>query len=217
MDYYVSLYFGLFIIVPAIIGLIRLPNINSIFHPFLIIIWVQSCNIIFGGIVIELGYNNIGHYNIWFLLDAYLSLWIFKKWRLFESKKSYRSLWISVSIFWLVETIFFSKLTLEYNSYFRVFYCFIIILMSINTINSLLMRERKALIKNPVFVICCTFVLSNTITVLGESFFASNLELGDTFRISMDHMITITNLFCNLLYALAILWMPKKQAFILQY
>ena len=188
-SYYIDLMLSIFfIMIPAVVGWIRFPQINPVFYPFLISIWLNALNVIFGSIIVQFGYYNIFHYNIWFLLDAYLSLWIFKRWNLFESKKSYRNLWILISSFWLIETVFFSKLVFEYNSYFRIFYCFVIILMSINTINATLMRERKALIKNPMFVICCTLVLSNTITVLGESFFASNLQLGNRFRISVDRI-----------------------------
>ena len=126
-------------------------------------------------------------------------------------------MWVLLSVCWLAESIFLSKLTRDYNSYFRIFYSFLIVLMSISTINSLLMRERKPLIRNPIFIICCTFALYNTITVVAEAFFASHLQLGDSFRINMDHMILYAGFLFNTIYAIAILWMPKKQAFILQY
>jgi hypothetical protein len=217
MGYYVSTWLGLVVVLPAIVGAVRFVSIDPVFYPFIISIWLNTLNLIFGAIIVEFGYYNIVHYNIWFLLDALILLWLFKKWNVFESKKVYHSLAIFLSIVWLSETIFFSGLTHEYNSYFRILYSFIIILLSISTINSLLMRERKPLLKNPMFVICCTFVILNTITVLTEAFFASNLHLGDTFRINMDIITILTNLLCNLIYALTILWMPKKQAFTLQY
>jgi hypothetical protein len=217
MSYYVVTALGLFVVVPAIIAAFRLPDINPVFDPFIISIWVNAFNVFFSSAVDPLGYYNIVPYNIWFLLDAFIMLWLFKKWNLFESKKLYHSLWILLGIFWLVETIFFSKLIGEFNSYFRILYCFIVILMSISTINSILMKERINLMKNSMFLICCTFVLLNTITVIGESFFASNLQLGNTFRISMDRLITYTNLLCNIIFSLIIVWMPKKQAFMLQY
>jgi hypothetical protein len=217
MGYYVGLWLSLVIVVPAIVGAIRFANVNPIFHPFIISIWLSALNLIFGAMIVEFGYYNIVHYNIWFLLDAFVLLWLFKEWNLFESKRLYRFLLILLSIFWLSEIIFLSRLTHEYNSYFRILYSFIIILLSISTINSLLMRERKPLLKNPMFIICCTFVILNAITVLTEAFFASNLHLGDQFRINMDRIMTLTSVIGNLIYALAILWMPKRQAFILQY
>ena len=217
-SYYIDTMGGiLFILIPTIVGWARFPNISPVFYPFLISIWLNALNVIFGSIIVQFGYYNIFHYNIWFLLDAFMSLWLFKKWNLFESKKLYHSLWFILGLCWLLESIFLSKLTQDYNSYFRIFYSFLIVLMSISTINFLLMRERKPLLKNPIFVICCTFVLMNTITVLAEAFFTSHLQLGDKFRINMEKMIMYTGFLFNTIYAIAILWMPKKQAFILQY
>ena len=217
-SYYIDLMLSIFfIMIPAVVGWIRFPQINPVFYPFLISIWLNALNVIFGSIIVQFGYYNIFHYNIWFLIDAFLLLWLFKKWNLFESKKVYYSLWVLLSVCWLAESIFLSKLTRDYNSYFRIFYSFLIVLLSISTINSLLMRERKPLIRNPIFIICCTFALYNTITVVAEAFFASHLQLGDSFRINMDFMILYAGFLFNTIYAIAILWMPKKQAFILQY
>ena len=218
MDYYESLIIGLFIIVPAIVGWLRFSNINSVFYPFLILIWINTLNEVFSSIIMQFGYYNTVNFNIWLLVDAYIFLWLFKKWNVFErSKRLYKSLWVLFSIVWTLETIFLSKLTLGFNSYFRILYCFIVVLMSIKTINYLLLRERRSLIKNSMFIISCTFVIFYTITVLAETFFASNLKLGDNFRINIDHIVIFASLICNLIYTLAILWMPKKQAFILQY
>ena len=217
-SYYIDLMLSIFfIMIPAVVGWIRFPQINPVFYPFLISIWLNALNVIFGSIIVQFGYYNIFHYNIWFLIDAFLLLWLFKKWNLFESKKVYYSVWALLSVCWLAESIFLSNLTRDYNSYFRIFYSFLIVLLSISTINSLLMRERKPLIRNPIFIICCTFALYNTITVVAEAFFASHLQLENSFRINMDLMILYAGFLFNTIYAIAILWMPKKQAFILQY
>jgi len=218
MSYYENLVISLFFAIsPVIVGAIRFSKINPVFYPFLVSLWLSAFNLTFGYLIVNFGYYNIVHYNIWFLLDAFVLLWLFKKWNLFESKKLYHSLQFLLGICWLLESIFLSKLIQDYNSYFRIVYSFLVILMSISTINSLLMRERKSLLKNPMFVICCTFVLMNTITVLAEAFFASHLQLGESFRINMDNIIVYSGFLFNTVYAIAILWMPKKQAFILQY
>ena len=218
MNYYLVKALDLLIIIPAIIALLRVSKINSVFYPFLYSIWLGTLENVFSSIIVEFDYYNTIDFNIWLLLNAYVVLWLFKNWNLFDrSRKLYGFLIFLVTIVWTVETIFLSKLAEGFNSYFRILFSFMVILMSINTINSLLMRERKPLLKNPVFLICSTFVLFNTIAVVAEAFFASNLQLGDQFRINMDRIIVFTSLLCNLIYALAILWMPKRQAFILQY
>src|SRR5215203_3923740 len=88
MSYYIFVTLSVvFIAIPAIVGWIRFTNINAVFYPFLISVWLNALNVIFGSIIVQFGYYNIFHYNIWFLLDALVLLWMFKKWNLFESKK----------------------------------------------------------------------------------------------------------------------------------
>ena len=217
MDFYIAASLSLSMMVPAIIAAVRLPNISSEFDPFLIFIWLNAFNVGFGNIIEPLGYYNIVHYNIWFLSDAFILLWLFKKWNLFESKKLYYSIGIMFAICWAAETIFLSKFTGDFNSYFRILYSFIVILLSISMINNLLLKANINPLKNSIFLICCTFVLLNTITVIGEAFFAYNLILGNKFRMYMEDLITFINVLCSLFFALIILWMPKKQAFTLQY
>jgi hypothetical protein len=199
------------------VAAIRLPTISSEFDPFIIAIWLRGANAAFGLIIQHFGYNNIVHYNLWFVGEAFLLLWAFEKWNLFESKKFYRFLAVALGFTWLAETILFSKLTGDYNSYFRIIYSFVVILMSISMINNILLRAAINPLKNSIFLICCTLVLLNTITVIGEAFFAYNLIMGEEFRIYMDHIINFIDALCSLIFALIILWMPKKQAFTLQY
>ena len=217
MDFYLAVSLSLSIVVPAIIAAVRLPVISSDFDPFLISIWLNAFNVGFGSIIVQFGYYNIVHYNIWFLADAFILLWVFRKWNLFESKKLFNSIATIFAICWTAETIFLSKFTGEFNSYFRILYCFIVILLSIGMINTLLLKANINPLKNSIFLICCTFVLLNTITVIGEAFFAYNLILGNEFRMYMEDLIIFINVLCSLFFALIILWMPKKQAFTLQY
>ena len=217
MTFQITVALTLFALIPAILGAIRLPMISREFDPFIVCMWLYGIN---GGIsysVIDMGYYNIFHYNIWFLADAYTLLWVFKRWNLFESKKFHRSIAVFIGLCWLTETIFFSKLLGDYNSYFRIIYSFIVILMSISMINALLLKATINPLKNSIFLICCTIILLNTISLISEAFFAYNLVLSNQFRIYMDHINTFINALCSLIFALIILWLPRKQAFTLQY
>ena len=217
MTYLLTLTITLTGVVPAMVAALRFPKISSEFDLFIASIWLYGFNAGIGTMVEPFGFNNIFHYNIWFLADAYILLWVFKKWNLFQSRKIFNSIAVLLGICWLTETIFFSKLTGDYNSYFRVIYCFAVILMSIGMINIVLLKARGNPLKSSVFLICCTFILLDTITVIGEAFFAYNLVLGNQFRIYMDDLIILINALCSLMFALIILWMPKRQAFTLQY
>jgi hypothetical protein len=145
-------------------------------------------------------------------------LWLFKKWHLFDASKNiYYGLFILYSIAWLTEMIFIAKFSLAYASYFRILYSFITVLMSINVINFLLMKERSMLLRNSMFIICCSFVLFYSLAAVSEAFFAYGVRLSNSFLAYVTYILIFANFFCNLIYALAILWMPKKQAFTLQY
>ena len=71
--------------------------------------------------------------------------------------------------------------------------------------------------KNSSFIICCGFIVMLTYTLLTEMFYAYGLELSDAFTQNLNYIFIFMNLFSNVIYALAILWMPKRQAFTLQY
>ena len=216
-NYWIFAILAVFAVIPALVASARLPKLNSDFDPFVIAIWLKGLNAVFGYIIEHFGYNNVVHYNIWYLLDAFVLLWAFRKWNLIESKKLYKYLVFAFGIFWLVETIFFSELSGDYNSYFRIISIFAVILMSIGMINILLLKATVNPLKNSIFQICCTLIILHTITVISEAFFAYNLILGNEFRIYMDHIITFIDALCSLIFALIILWLPRKQAFTLQY
>ena len=117
----------------------------------------------------------------------------------------------------MLESILVTRIYLEFNSYFRIFYSLILVLSSVSMINQILMKEREKLAKNPTFIICIAFIFALTYSLLIELFFVYHLQLSATFNTNLHYIFIVINLFSNLLYFLAILWMPKRQAFTLQY
>ncbi len=217
MNFYVTQALGFLIIIPAIAGWVRYKNINPAFYPFLIWIWVGLINESIGLIMMLRGYYNIMNFNIFLLIQSLLILNLFRRWRLFKPEKTYYLFFVIFIIAWLGETVFISKLTNAFNSYFLIFHSFVIVLMSISTINMLLMKERALLVKNSIFLNCGAFVIFFTLSVLTETFWAYGLKLSPSFTNGINHIIVIANTFCIFVYTLAIVWMPKKQPFTLQF
>lgn len=218
MNYYTSITLNLFVLIPSLIGLLRFNKISREFYPFLLIVWLGCINEIFSIIIIRFGFYNIINFNIHLLFESLLLLWLFKNWHVFDrAKKIYHALIFIYLLSWIAETIFITKLSLAFTSYFRILYSFITVLLSVTVTNFLLMKEKGLLLKNSIFIICCAFLIFYTLTVLAEAFFAYGLKLGPGFTNSINHIIVFTNFFCNLIFALAILWMPKRQAFSLQF
>ena len=219
INFYLGQAFNLIIVIVAIIGLVRYRFVDSAFIPFLVLMWSGAINEITNVVVIDYfrGYNIINS-NLYYLLESLLLLWQFKSWKMFRRPKFlYHILVIMFILFWLIETIIVTKLYLTFNSYFIVFYSLVSILLCINMFNRNLVKDGKAILKNPIVMICSGFILILTYSLLRESFFLYNVSLPNNVWNVMHYFFLFINLFCNIIFGLAILWMPKKQAFTLQY
>jgi hypothetical protein len=217
MTPYIGYIFNFSIFIAAFIGCVRFRRIHPDYYPFLFLIWTGSINEVISTILIFSGYYNIVNFNIYNLIESLLATWLFYRWRLFDgNQKLYHSLLLTFSASWLLDIIFISGFS-HFNSYFRIFYSFALILMSINMINRMLFKERINFLRNPVFIICSGFIIFYTLTVTTEAFYVYGLKLSLAFQANITYILMSANLFCNLIYALAILWMPRRQAFSLQY
>jgi hypothetical protein len=217
MNFYLLQAFNNLISVVAIIGLVRFRKISSVFHPFLILIWFGAINEIISAIIINLGYYNIFNYNIALLVEPGLLLWQLKNWNLFNTKNVFYFLLFLFIAGWLTENIIISKFYLGFNSYFRIVSSLIVALLCLSMLNKVIVRERKNLIRNSIFIICCGVLVAYTYAILTESFIVYRVSLNAVFRKNLYRIFLFINLFCNIIFGLAILWMPKKQAFTLQY
>jgi hypothetical protein len=87
--------------------------------------------------------------------------------------------------------------------------------MSIAVLNILLTRERKSLLSHPVFLFCISFIIYYFYKVLVEAFWVYGLNSGKGFRMRVYAILMYINAFTNIMYAIAILWIPKRQRFTL--
>ena len=208
---------GFSISISVIISWIRLNKINQVFYPLLICLNIGLLNEFFGlfltnsGFPISISINN----NVYVLLESLLILWQFKNWGSFHNRKYL--FWIFVFFFmgiWITENFIIGKITYT-NSYFRVSYSFILVLLAINQINEIIVRDRENILLNPVFLICTGVIIYFTYKVLVEIFWIYGLPKSDEFRGNIYLIHDWINLFSNLIYAFAVLWMQKRQRFLL--
>ena len=215
---YLGFYLSLLFIIPSIIGWARYHKISPAFFPFLLLTWIGAFNEMLTFVLVFVFHQyNIVNTNLYQLVEALLILWQFKKWHLFTNEKGYQAIFASFVTAFLLENIFISKIYLGFNSYFHIYYSFVLVLLSINMINHVLMKERGSLLQNPVFIICSVFVILFTYTLLVDTFWAFGLKMSSVFRVKLQHIFVVINFLCNVIYTLAIIWMPKRQAFTLQY
>lgn len=199
----------------AALSLIRFTRIEQSFVPFVILVWLGLLNETISYILTHSGHSNAVNSNIYTLTESILLLWFFLLQGSFSANK--RFFYVLTAIFiiaWVVEKFFLSDIW-RFSSYFTTFYSFCVVLLSIHTINRLIAGEPKYRAFNAVFLICVAFILFYTYTLLVEIFWIYGLNSGPEFRVQVYRILALINLFVNLLYAVAIIWIPRKQEYTL--
>lgn len=215
MNYTLVIVFSFSIVIGSLIGLIRFKKIDSTFYPFIFCLWIGLLNELISFLRTQNGHTTAINNNIYVLIESLLITWQFKNWGLLHRPRFlFQILFVLFISSWTFENFFVFKIT-YIGSYFRVLYSFVIVLMSVNGINDLIIRDKKDILRNPVFLICIGFIFYYTYKVLVETFWIYGLNYSRGFRNNVYFILTYVNLFANLIYALAVLWMPMKQRFTL--
>jgi hypothetical protein len=215
MNYSLRLILSFSIIIPVIISWIRLKKINPAYYPFIFCLWLGLANEITSYIFSRISHSNAVNSNVYVLLEFYFITWQFYTWHLF--KRARYSCYLLLGILtaaWILENFFISDIK-HFNSYFRILYYFSVVCMSITMVNTLLIRERKSIIRSPIFLICCSFIIYYTYSIVVEAFWVYGLNSGKEFRIKVYRVLLFINVLANLTYSFAIPWMRTKQRFTL--
>ena len=200
------------IIVPAAAAIIRFNKINQIYFPFLLCIWIGLLNEFISYILINIFHvSNSVNTNIYCLIEALLYTWLFKNFNLFLNRKLYILLMSSLCVAWLIDNFIISKIS-WFDSYFTILYSLIIIFMSITIINRLIVSQIN-LLSNSIFLICTALVIYFSLLALMQIFWLYGLNSSRSFRLNIYRIMAFINLSVNLIFALAILWMHRKQEF----
>jgi len=213
----VAVIFSLSILIAGIIALFRFAQIRDIYHPFIYLVWVACINELLTVYLVVLKHQfSIINYTIYSLFEALLLLWFFKGLGSFKSKRGifYFLIILFVGV-WIVESFFANRFT-NFTYYFDILYAFCLVLLSIRTVNDLLFTE-KELLKNPTFLICVGIILYFTYQIIEKMFSLYGLKESKMFKQNIQSILMIVNLLSNLIYALAVLWMRKRQAFTLEF
>ena len=202
--------------IPAIVAIVRFRVLEKVFYPFVFLIWIGMVNELISLLTIHFLRSTTINNNIYSLLEAFLITWQFKRWNLFKNKDwFYYFIQIIFLITWIGEDLIFSSIH-EFNSYFNIFHGLVTVLLSINIINLLISNEQGNLIKNSIFLICIAFILYFTYTILIEIFWIYGFNESGNFQINIYFILDFINLISNLIFAVALIWMPTKQKYILR-
>jgi hypothetical protein len=214
MNYWLftALYFS--IIIPVIIGCIRIKRIDATYYPFLLCLAFGAVHEIASFILIQNQLSNTLIYNIYTLIEALLLTIQFKLWDKYGSRRLYVPLLALFLAVWTIENFWLRGISAYFNSYFIILYSFILVLLSISRVNVILTQVQH-FSKNAVFLICCGLIIYFTYSAVIEIFWLYGFDEDQEFSARIYDILAFINLLVNLIFAFAILWIPRKQKFLL--
>lgn len=218
ISYHVAQVLALLIAIPAAIGVLRYNSVLPSFRPFILLICIGLANEIISSLLPAMGSSNAVNTNIYLLIEAFMLLWLFYRWS-FQSKAVLRAyLFVAVTLLaiWITDNFLLYSLN-RFNSIFTIVYSLVVLTLSVNQMNQVIYTDRGYILRNARFIICVAFLYYYGYRMIFEVFYIYDLSLSDGFYRNLYYILIVMNAICNLIFALAILWMPTKQRFTLPY
>ncbi len=205
------------ILLPLIAGLIRFRRIDRSYQPFFILLVTGFVTELINGYFVPLNhFSNAVVSNIYVLVEWILILWQFRVWGFLRSRNKtyYMLLLLSCSI-WITENLFFGHIR-EFSPYFRFFYSFLIVLLSVNKINFMITHDNRNLLRHPGFLICIGFIIYFIYKIIYEWAYQTSLFGATDITTTIIFGFGYVNALTNIIFAIALLKIPAPEKFTLQ-
>ena len=207
---------SLSICVPAILVLYKLKVVNKIFIPFFILILVSLLVEIASNVLYYRKISTAALQNYYVLFEFFCWLKFFINLREKKSGKYFNIIvaaCVAGIILWVVDNFFISNIN-QYNLWYKVYYSFVLLLLSLDQINAMIVYRKKSLRKNAVFIICIGLIVFFCYKIFLEVLWNFGAVVSRDLLKNFFTVQTFVNAFVNLLFALAVLWIPTKRYFI---
>jgi len=196
----------------VIIGIVRWKVIDPSYYPFIYNICIAMLVEIINALH-TYSSGTIKTLNIFSLIDFILFAWLFHNWGLFNHNRKRFLLIISAFIMaWIIITFFITGFS-NINNPFLLIYSFALIFFSVTTFNKIVVQQRINIFTNARFWICMGIIIFYSFFMLTRATDLSGgvLHLSKPFKMNLQNIVTYSNLFVNLLYAVAVIWVPRKK------
>ena len=205
---------SLSVVFAAILGVVRFRKMDPDYHPFIYYVWLGLVVEIAAYILLSNKKENIVSYlfNFFAIGEFYLLTLLFYNWGLFKRERAVFVSIIFVSILLYACTLYIRGYD-KVNYFARIVNSFALIFFSISSFNKMILNERSNIFKNPKFWICIGIVIFYTyfILVYTEKLSFLNIKRSTDFVIKVWQINAYANLLVNLLYAVAVIWIPRKK------
>ena len=217
MDDTLRFILSLSISIAVIIGIVRFRRIDPAYYPFIFVCIAALVIEIMNRILMENGLPKVFVFllNVFSYIDFFFFLLLFHNWGLFNRKKiTFITIASTFFVIWIVTNIIFTGF-IKVNRYFFILYSFALIFFSVNTFNKMIVHERKSIFRSPKFWVCLGLIIfySFWIVLVATSLSVFVDDLSIEFKSRLWSINVYSNLLVNLLYAVAVICIPKKKSF----
>ncbi|MDB5200841.1 MAG: hypothetical protein JWQ27_250 [Ferruginibacter sp.] len=217
MDYSLVVLFSYSIFIAAIVGVGKIKNISSVYYPFVFLTWIAAINEVISFYASKYFHTNVLNNNIYVLFEPLFILWQFSEWKLFGKNKQLPLLIaVLVTIGWCID---YHDITngSTVHLYYRIITSGFIVLCSVYLLSKVIIHYQKALVKHTVFLVCIGFILFFTFEIFIDIFWMYSSRFNAVFQSNVFKIITWINLFVNIIYAYAVICIPRRTPFITLY
>ena len=217
MNYALFVSFSFSIAVAAVIGLVNFRKIDSAFRPVVFCFWLAAVNEIVSFLLTQHHITTAPGNNVYVLAEALLIGWQFKRWKTMSFYKNAFTVYAAFLILvWLTENVPFSEfVTIKVG--FRIISSALIVLMSISLNCKTIFESNGRLVLNAKFIFGTAFIVYFLYRIFIESFLYFGFDIDTDLYIKIFVILSAVNLLCNLLYAYALLCIPRKIYYIEPY
>ncbi|MBS1565834.1 MAG: hypothetical protein JST39_15710 [Bacteroidetes bacterium] len=203
--------FSLTIVFPAIAGVVRYRSADRSYRPFFYYIFYSLFNELFVYFYIQPYTGKKGaivNWEIFNLAECLLLLLQFYYWKRFQRYEKWFLVLMGMAVLcWALENFYLSNIY-AFNPVFLIGYSFLLVLLSINTINHEVVHYSRSISRNPLFIICVGFVIFFIYTIVVFTILATNHH-NSAFSSVFEIRVYI-NALTNILYAIGIFFVPRK-------
>src|SRR6478672_9084294 len=204
-------------ILPAVVaGFLRFKKVDKTYLPMLICLATGLINEVISTVVVWQGESNAVNNNVFYLIESQLLLWQFKCWNLYSDNKIMLTmLQAAFLVFWCWQNRGLQKVQ-SFEPWFRSVTGVAIVIMCILTSNKLVISYDGRLWQSSCFLFCWGMILYFSTVIVIEVFLYLNTTLNSRLLDAIFKAGITVNVLANLLYFIAVLWIPPKSLFILQ-
>jgi len=204
--------FSLTVAFPAIVGIIRYRKMERSYFPFLIYIIISLLNELLVKFALKSFNARNLDWQLFNLFEAVILVTQFYYWRVFSRFKQGFIIVLTILIgVWFIENLVISSIY-EFNPVFLIGKPFILVLLSVQTINHIIVNQnRSPLSRNAMFIICVALVIYFIYNIFVYTLQAKGISKTDkNLMTKVFEIMVYVNAFTNLLYGLAMCFIPER-------